>query len=397
MASAGQEYDDVLSKLLEDFDPPPLDRESSQEDGAVVTPESSAGEQTQQTSEAADPGKPVDENLSTSNTTDYGGFSFSYVPILTQYENSTVSFLPPGFGILVPSTYSKRVNRRKSKPKKLVVPEEEDGRSPLDDLKEDSEDMLFPAEPWMSPYTGVEAADESQNSGTTHNDSSEASKSRRARKRKPMKNFQKPYLSWKTGDMPSLMFVVPNEEMESIENMKKKRKQQKEVALQEMHWCDICDDCFPSLGDLEVHQATHIEDEPEEDFDCEECGRVFDSAAGLQAHQSKRHGKLRYCCDICGIQYNYQSQYFIHMRAHSGERLFTCDECGKEFKHRCSLVIHQRRHVGVTPHQCQKCSKMLDTRSALAKHEKMRYCPDCNKCYTQRSFNKHLINNCVKP
>ncbi|XP_077314888.1 uncharacterized protein LOC143935122 [Lithobates pipiens] len=387
MASSGQEYNDVLSKLLEDFDPPPLDRESSQEDEAVVTPEISAGEQTQQTSEAADPGKAVDGNLSTPN-------------IPTLYENSTVSFLPPGFGILVPSTYSKRVNRRKSKPKKLVVPEEVDGRSPLDDLKEDSEDMLFPAEPGMTPYTGVEAADGSQNSGTTHNDSSVPSKSRRARKRQPEKNFQKPYLSWKTGDMPSLMFVVPNEEMESIESMRKKRRQRKEVEMQEMqemHWCDICDDCFPSLDDLQMHQATHIEDEPEEDFDCEECGRVFDSAAVLQAHQSKRHGKLRYCCDICGIQYNYQSQYFIHMRAHSGERLFTCDECGKEFKHRCSLVIHQRRHAGVTPHQCQKCSKMLDTRSALAKHEKMRYCPDCNKCYTQRSFNKHLINNCVKP
>ncbi|XP_040186843.1 zinc finger protein 37-like isoform X3 [Rana temporaria] len=363
MASPGQKYDDVISKSLEGFDPPPLDRESSQEDGAVVTPEIPAAEQTQQTPEAAGPGKPVDGNLSTSN-------------IPAQYESGTVSFLPPGFGILVPST--KRSNRRKSKPKKLVVPEEEDGGSPWD---------------------GVEAADGSQNSGTTHDDGSVPSKSRRARKTKPVKNFQKPYLSWKTGDMPSLMFVVPNEEMESIENKnkKKKRKQQEEEESQEMHWCDICDDCFPSLGDLETHQATHIEEEPKEDFDCEECGRVFDSDAGLQAHQSKSHGKLRYCCDICGIQYNYQSQYFVHMRAHSGEKLFTCDECGKEFKHRCSLVIHQRRHVGVTPHQCQKCGKMLDTRSELAKHEKMRYCPDCNKCYTQRGFNKHLVNNCVKP
>ncbi|XP_075701912.1 uncharacterized protein LOC142665958 [Rhinoderma darwinii] len=290
-----------------------------------------------------------------------------------------------------------RIRRRKSSPKKREMPD--DIEFPLDIIvKEEGSDEEYRVAINADPPTG---ADGSLHSGiwTSQNGTGTpqwaSQKSRKGRKKKRSSPFQKPLLIKSSVDAASLMFVIPNEEMESVVNTKKKKKRKEEAELEEMHWCDVCDECFSDAAVLEEHTKSHL-DQPQEDFDCEDCGRVFDSASELQEHISKKHNKLRYCCDICGIQYNYKSQFVIHMRAHSGERPYVCDECGQEFGHKCSLVIHERKHTGVTPHQCRKCKKMCDTRVSLAKHEKMRYCPDCQKCYTYRSFAKHLIKNCVK-
>lgn len=299
--------------------------------------------------------------------------------------------------VSVPLTVtSGRVRRRKSSPKKREMPD--DIEFPLDIIvKEESSDDEYRAATNMDASSGVDGSLDSriwiaQNGTNTPQWGSQKSSKGRRKKRSPA--FQKPLLIKGSADTASLMFVIPNEEMESVVDAKK-RKKRREEEYEEMHWCDICDECFPEEAALEEHMKIHL-DQPQEDCDCEDCGRVFDSAAELEQHRLKKHSKLRYCCDICGIQYNYKSQFVIHMRAHSGERPFTCDECGQAFGHKCSLVIHQRKHSGITPHQCRKCKKMLDTRVALSKHEKMRYCPTCKKCYTYRSFSKHLIKNCVK-
>ncbi|XP_056405470.1 zinc finger protein 35-like [Hyla sarda] len=288
---------------------------------------------------------------------------------------------------------SSRVRRRKGSPKKREMPD--DIEFPLDIIvKEENSDEEYRAAINTDASSGAEGSLGSgiliAQNGT--NRPPWAKQKGRRKKRSPA--FQKPLLVKSSADTASLMFVIPNEEMQTVVSAKKRRKR-KEEEYEEVHWCDICDECFPAEADLEVHMQTHLEP-PHEDHDCEDCGRVFDSASELEQHRSKKHGKLRYCCDICGIQYNYESQFVIHMRAHSGERPFSCDDCGQVFGHKCSLVIHQRKHTGVTPHQCKKCKKMLDTRVSLAKHEKMRYCPDCKKCYTHRSFAKHLIKDCAK-
>ncbi|KAM3922018.1 uncharacterized protein RB166_011318 [Leptodactylus fuscus] len=291
---------------------------------------------------------------------------------------------------------SGRVRRRKSSPKKREMPD--DIEFPLDIIvKEESSDEEYNVAVNMEASSGAEASFGSgmwmeQNGSATSQWGVPRRSKGRKKKRSPA--FQKPLLIKNSADTASLMFVIPSEEMESVVDTKKRRKR-KEEEYEELHWCDICDECFSEEAALEEHMKTHL-DKIQEDFDCEDCGRVFDSASELEQHRSKKHSKLRYCCDICGIQYNYKSQFVIHMRAHSGERPFTCDECGQAFGHKCSLVIHQRKHTGVTPHQCKRCKKMLDTRVSLLKHEKMRYCPDCKKCYTYRSFSKHLIKNCTK-
>ncbi|XP_073435801.1 uncharacterized protein [Dendrobates tinctorius] len=299
-------------------------------------------------------------------------------------------------GSTAPPVTSGRIRCRKSRPKKREVPDDVD--FPLDIImKEESNDEEYGADISTEPGSG---ADDPRSSGVciTQNGSSNpqwsAKKSSKGRKKKRSPAFQKPLLVRSTPDAASLMFVIPSEGMESVTETKKKRKR-KEEKYEELHWCDVCDDCFPEAAALEEHMKAHLE-QPQEDFDCEDCGSVFDSASELDEHRSKKHSKLRYCCEICGIQYNYKSQFVIHLRAHSGERPFSCDVCGQAFGHKCSLVIHQRKHTGVTPHQCGKCKKMMDTRKDLVKHKKMRYCPDCKKCYTCRSFAKHRIKNCTK-
>ncbi|XP_040293988.1 zinc finger protein 2-like [Bufo bufo] len=291
------------------------------------------------------------------------------------------------------SVTSGRVRRRKSSPKKREL--EDDLDFPLDIIvKEESSDEEYGAAISMEASSGADGSGIwiAENGSSTPQLGSQKSSKGRKKKRTPA--FQKPLLVKSSAQAASLMFVIPSEEMESVVDAKK-RKKRKEAEYEEVHWCDICDDCFFEESALEEHMKTH-QDQSHEDHDCEDCGQVFDSASELEQHRSKKHSKLHYCCDICGIQYHYRSQFVIHMRAHSGERPFTCNDCGQEFGHKCSLVIHQRKHMGVTPHQCKKCKKMLDTRVSLAKHHKMRYCPDCKKCYTNRSFSKHLTKSCTK-
>ncbi|XP_077110781.1 uncharacterized protein LOC143766749 isoform X2 [Ranitomeya variabilis] len=299
-------------------------------------------------------------------------------------------------GSTEPPVTSGRIRCRKSRPKKREVPDDMD--FPLDIIvKEESNDEEYTAADSAEPGSGADNPRSSSvwiSQNGSSNPRRSAKKSNKGRKKSRSPAFQKPLLVRSTVDAASLMFVIPSEGMESVTEPKKKRKR-KEEEYEELHWCDVCDDCFPEEAALEEHVKTHLE-QPQEDFDCEDCGRVFDSASELDEHRSKKHRKLRYCCEICGIQYNYKSQFVIHLRAHSGERPFSCDVCGQAFGHKCSLVIHQRKHTGVTPHQCGRCRKMLDTRKDLLKHQKMRYCPDCKKCYTGRSFAKHRAKNCSK-
>ncbi|KAM3922034.1 uncharacterized protein RB166_011335 [Leptodactylus fuscus] len=51
--------------------------------------------------------------------------------------------------------------------------------------------------------------------------------------------------------------------------------------------CEICGACFPTETDLERHQAQHLDKMLHE---CEDCGKVFKSAAGLKTHWKRKHG-----------------------------------------------------------------------------------------------------------
>lgn len=161
----------------------------------------------------------------------------------------------------------------------------------------------------------------------------------------------------------------------------------RQIPLQGMLWCDICNKCFYNAAELRTHQVTHTE---ETLLRCDVCAESFDARSNLEKHKAKEHGKLRYPCEVCGLQYNYRSQFIIHQRTHTGEKPFCCKQCGQAFGHKCSLLIHMRKHSGSSLFECGRCGKLLDTEQALEKHRKLRFCVNCKKCFTRRAHRRHL-------
>ncbi|XP_069605298.1 zinc finger protein 82 homolog isoform X3 [Ranitomeya imitator] len=60
-----------------------------------------------------------------------------------------------------------------------------------------------------------------------------------------------------------------------------------ERHMEVMLCCEICGTCCTTETDLESHQAQHLDKTLHQ---CEECGRAFQTAAGLRAHRKRKHG-----------------------------------------------------------------------------------------------------------
>ncbi|XP_077110775.1 uncharacterized protein LOC143766747 [Ranitomeya variabilis] len=60
-----------------------------------------------------------------------------------------------------------------------------------------------------------------------------------------------------------------------------------ERHMEVMLCCEICGTCCTTETDLESHQAQHLDKTLHQ---CMECGRAFQTAAGLRAHRKRKHG-----------------------------------------------------------------------------------------------------------
>ncbi|XP_075071593.1 uncharacterized protein LOC142160629 [Mixophyes fleayi] len=87
-----------------------------------------------------------------------------------------------------------------------------------------------------------------------------------------------------------------------------------------------------------------------------------------------------------------ESDMVKHSAAYRRDKQCPCPECGKCFTQRTALIRHQRVHTGEKPFTCSQCGKCFTRKSNLIIHqrthtgEKPFPCTECGKCFTRKSI-----------
>lgn len=159
--------------------------------------------------------------------------------------------------------------------------------------------------------------------------------------------------------------------------------------------CEICQEEFVSLSQLEPHYQRHRDGtdglgaHKKSSLDCKECGAEFTNQ-GLLKHHMKVHKKVKKItqtkprrrladrckfenkCQECGKNFIKPSQLIRHMRIHTGERPFKCTHpgCDRAFNQRYTMLIHMDIHTGKKAYKCEFCNRDFVQKSNLRCHIK---------------------------
>nr|XP_024215320.1 zinc finger protein OZF-like [Halyomorpha halys] len=158
--------------------------------------------------------------------------------------------------------------------------------------------------------------------------------------------------------------------------------------------CEFCQKAYHSKFYLNQHLKIHSPDFVKKTFQCELCGKTFQSWKGMKKHANSIHDRAKHKCDLCGKEVTCLQSLKNHKKIHSGEKSFVCDICGKGFIALNNLVVHERIHSGEKPYKCDQCDKSFSQQSTLKVHkrchsgEKPYPCYQCNKRFITRSHMK---------
>ena len=140
--------------------------------------------------------------------------------------------------------------------------------------------------------------------------------------------------------------------------------------------CPICGVQFPTLADLQQHEAEAHEElgsgnksrmrkrrcrrffdesKTTKVFECNHCGKQFKDKHYLRKHDNVHTRSKLYVCHLCGKSFNQNSGLYTHKKLHLDNAPFKCDVegCGKSFTTKNSLISHTSEHTGIRPFICE--------------------------------------------
>ncbi|XP_055296598.1 zinc finger protein 62 homolog [Sitodiplosis mosellana] len=149
-------------------------------------------------------------------------------------------------------------------------------------------------------------------------------------------------------------------------------------------YCEICCKTFFNKNTADRHK---IQVHKMGGHHCNDCKKVFHSAAGLLNHgpNCDKLAKTFECC-FCHSKNKYQKNLRSHIRfVHvQKEKKYKCDICGKGFHLMAQCEDHKNRmHLNVRKWMCSTCGLAFKTKQGFMQHE---------PCVTQETFN-HNDNN----
>ncbi|XP_028989870.1 zinc finger protein 646 isoform X2 [Betta splendens] len=108
--------------------------------------------------------------------------------------------------------------------------------------------------------------------------------------------------------------------------------------------CKECGIACPNMPRLLEHMDTHLQQDGERKFKCDECGRGYRHAGSLANHK-KTHTVGSFQCNICGKDNSNALALKSHLRSHTSPKKYSCAECGKAFRLASQLATHERVHL----------------------------------------------------
>ncbi|KAI0968627.1 putative zinc finger protein [Xylaria arbuscula] len=92
--------------------------------------------------------------------------------------------------------------------------------------------------------------------------------------------------------------------------------------------------------------------QPQTEFICEDCGKVFKRKYNLKSHLQTHNVEGSYVCEHCNLRFKRENDLNRHYKRHTGERQHKCHGCGKSYARADTLRQHWESRVG------QACSRL---------------------------------------
>ena len=167
--------------------------------------------------------------------------------------------------------------------------------------------------------------------------------------------------------------------------------------------CFFCSKVCYSIQTKKSHEREHIE--PQGEFVCETCGKVFEVKFKLDLHFKLAHLAGNYPCDKCDQVFKLKWQLNGHKASHRPIKKIACEVCGKlvlQRKYTAHLIYHGSREEKCS---FEGCTKKYFSKPALAHHiendheeSKNVKCPECASVYpNEGKLRRHMSRSHKAP